>query len=50
MLEASIEDIEYRQRLVLTVVGTDKRIGLFEIAKAEKTAPQLSRRLATGEV
>ncbi len=34
MLEASIEDIEYRDGL-LTVVGTDKRIGLFEIAKNE---------------
>jgi carbon-monoxide dehydrogenase large subunit len=37
MLEASVEDIEYRDG-VLTVVGTDKRIGLFEIAKAEKGA------------
>jgi carbon-monoxide dehydrogenase large subunit len=36
-LEASIEDIEYRDGW-LTVVGTDKRIGLFEIAKAEKGA------------
>jgi carbon-monoxide dehydrogenase large subunit len=34
MLEASIEDIEYRDGS-LTVVGTDKRIGLFEIAKKE---------------
>jgi carbon-monoxide dehydrogenase large subunit len=34
MLEASIEDIEYREG-ALTVVGTDKRIGLFEIAKKE---------------
>jgi carbon-monoxide dehydrogenase large subunit len=34
MLEASVEDIEYRDGL-LTVVGTDKRIGLFEIAKRE---------------
>ena len=34
MLEASIDDIEYRDG-VLTVVGTDKRIGLFEIAKKE---------------
>ena len=34
MLEASIEDIEYRDG-ALTVVGTDKRIGLFEIAKKE---------------
>jgi carbon-monoxide dehydrogenase large subunit len=34
MLEASIEDIEYREGS-LTVVGTDKRIGLFEIAKKE---------------
>jgi aerobic carbon-monoxide dehydrogenase large subunit len=35
MLEASVDDIEYRDGS-LTVVGTDKRIGLFEIAKAEK--------------
>ncbi len=34
MLEASIEDIEYREG-ALTVVGTDKRIGLFDIAKKE---------------
>jgi carbon-monoxide dehydrogenase large subunit len=34
MLEASVEDIEYASGF-LTVVGTDKRIGLFEIAKAE---------------
>ncbi len=34
MLEASIEDIEYREGS-LNVVGTDKRIGLFEIAKKE---------------
>ena len=34
MLEASIEDIEYREGS-LTVVGTDKRISLFEIAKKE---------------
>ncbi len=32
LLEASVEDIEYRDGW-LTVVGTDKRIGLFEIAK-----------------
>ena len=37
MLEASVEDIEYRDGF-LTVVGTDKRIGLFDIAKAEKGA------------
>src|ERR1700688_5088644 len=37
MLEASVEDIEYREGS-LAVVGTDKRIGLFEIAKAEKGA------------
>src|SRR6202043_927455 len=37
MLEASVEDIEYRDG-VLTVVGTDKRIGLFEIAKKEAGA------------
>src|SRR5580692_8012436 len=35
MLEASVDDIEYRDGW-LTVVGTDKRIGLFDIAKAEK--------------
>ena len=34
MLEASVQDIEYRDG-VLTVVGTDKRIGLFEIARKE---------------
>ena len=34
MLEASIEDIEYRDGS-LSVVGTDKRISLFEIAKKE---------------
>jgi carbon-monoxide dehydrogenase large subunit len=34
MLEASIEDIEYRDGS-LAVVGTDKRIGLFEIARKE---------------
>src|SRR5882762_1253230 len=34
VLEASVEDIEYRDGM-LTVVGTDKRIGLFEIAKKE---------------
>jgi aerobic carbon-monoxide dehydrogenase large subunit len=37
MLEASVEDIEYAGGF-LTVVGTDKRVGLFEIAKAEKDA------------
>jgi carbon-monoxide dehydrogenase large subunit len=36
-LEASVEDIEYRDGM-LTVVGTDKRIGLFEIAKKEAGA------------
>src|ERR1700730_3067995 len=35
MLEASLEGIEYRAG-ALTVVGTDKRIGLFDIAKDEK--------------
>jgi carbon-monoxide dehydrogenase large subunit len=34
LLEASIEDIEYRDGS-LAVVGTDKRISLFEIAKKE---------------
>jgi carbon-monoxide dehydrogenase large subunit len=37
MLEAAIEDIEYHDGW-LTVVGTDKRIGLFEIAKKEAGA------------
>jgi len=37
MLEASVDDIEYREGL-LTVVGTDKRISLFDIAKNEKDA------------
>jgi carbon-monoxide dehydrogenase large subunit len=37
LLEASVEDIEYRDGW-LTVVGTDKRIGLFEIAKQESGA------------
>jgi carbon-monoxide dehydrogenase large subunit len=37
MLEASVEDIEYREGM-LTVVGTDKRIGLFEIAQKENGA------------
>jgi carbon-monoxide dehydrogenase large subunit len=37
LLEASVEDIEYRDGW-LTVVGTDKRIGLFEIAKKEAGA------------
>jgi aerobic carbon-monoxide dehydrogenase large subunit len=35
LLEASSGDIEYRDGW-LTVVGTDKRIGLFEIAKNEQ--------------
>ena len=33
-LEASVDDIEYRDGM-LTVVGTDKRVSLFEIAKKE---------------
>jgi carbon-monoxide dehydrogenase large subunit len=37
ILEASIEDIEYSNGL-LTVVGTDRRVGLFEIAATEKGA------------
>jgi len=37
LLEASIDDIEYSGGW-LTVVGTDKRIGLFEIAGKEKAA------------
>jgi carbon-monoxide dehydrogenase large subunit len=37
LLEASVQDIEYRDGW-LTVVGTDKRIGLFEIAKQEDGA------------
>src|SRR5216683_1259535 len=36
-LEAAVEDIEYRNSW-LTVVGTDKRIGLFDIARREKGA------------
>src|SRR3954466_1610274 len=35
ILEASVDDIEYGNGF-LTVVGTDRRIGLFEIAKKEK--------------
>ncbi len=34
MMEASVEDIEYVDGF-LTVVGTDKRVSLFEIANAE---------------
>lgn len=34
MMEASVEDIEYVDGF-LTVVGTDKRVSLFEIAKGE---------------
>jgi carbon-monoxide dehydrogenase large subunit len=37
LLEASVDDIEYAGGY-LTVVGTDKKIGLFEIAKAESGA------------
>jgi aerobic carbon-monoxide dehydrogenase large subunit len=37
ILEASVDDIEYHDGW-LTVVGTDKRVGLFEIAKSEKGA------------
>ena len=37
MLEASVEDIEYRDGF-LTVVGTDKRVSLFEIARKENGA------------
>src|SRR5712671_4144431 len=37
LLEAAVEDIEYRDGM-LTVVGTDKRIGMFDIAKDEKGA------------
>ena len=37
LLEASVEDIEYRDGY-LTVVGTDKRVSLFEIARNEKGA------------
>jgi carbon-monoxide dehydrogenase large subunit len=36
-LETSVEDIEYRDGF-LTVVGTDRRISLFDIAKKEKGA------------
>jgi aerobic carbon-monoxide dehydrogenase large subunit len=37
ILEASVDDIEYHDGW-LTVVGTDRRVGLFEIAKSEKGA------------
>jgi carbon-monoxide dehydrogenase large subunit len=37
LLETSVEDIEYRDG-VLTVIGTDKRISLFEIAQKEDGA------------
>ncbi|WP_213741768.1 xanthine dehydrogenase family protein molybdopterin-binding subunit [Bradyrhizobium sp. dw_411] len=37
ILEASVDDIEYHDGW-LTVVGTDKRVGLFEIAKSEQGA------------
>jgi carbon-monoxide dehydrogenase large subunit len=37
LLETSVEDIEYREGQ-LTVVGTDKRISLFEIAQKEDGA------------
>src|SRR5579859_6699731 len=37
MLEASVEDIEYRDGR-LTVVGTDKHVSLFDIAKKESGA------------
>jgi carbon-monoxide dehydrogenase large subunit len=37
LLETSVEDIEYRDGW-LTVVGTDRRIGLFDIAKKENGA------------
>ena len=37
LLEAAVEDIEYSDGW-LTVVGTDRRIGLFDIAKAEADA------------
>lgn len=37
LLETSVQDIEYRDGF-LTVVGTDRRISLFEIAEKEKGA------------
>jgi len=37
VLETSIEDIEYRDG-TLTVVGTDRRVGLFDLAKKEDGA------------
>jgi carbon-monoxide dehydrogenase large subunit len=37
LLETSVEDIEYRDGL-LTVVGTDRRVSLFELAKKEDGA------------
>ncbi len=47
LLEAGIGDIEYADGF-LTVVGTDRRIGLFEIAKSEKGAKLTVE--STGEV
>ena len=41
LLEASVEDIEYRDGW-LTVVGTDRRISLFEIARKESGASSAS--------
>ncbi len=43
LLEASVEDIEYRDGF-LTVVGTDRRISLFEIAAKEERRQALGRR------
>src|SRR5215469_5451000 len=40
LLEASVQDIEYRDGF-LAVVGTDRRVSLFEIAEKENGA-QLS--------
>ena len=37
LLETSVEDIEYRDGF-LTVVGTDRRVSLFEIARKEDGA------------
>ena len=47
LLEASLDDIEYADG-VLTIAGTDRRVGLFEIA-AKETGARLSVD-STGEV
>ena len=49
LLEASVEDIEYRDGW-LTVVGTDRRIDLFEIARKEWGTRENSPVDSEGEV